>query len=250
MLLFRTYLFFLLSPLFLIGCKTSYRANIYSSENILIDTNIGLDSSILAYYQPFKIQLENEMNRQIGYSHRHLDKIRSQPEFLVGNFFADALLYLGKQLDPETEIALATKDGIRSELKQGPITVGSIYELMPFENSLTLLEIKGSDLMELCNFIAKTGGQPIAGFRMQIKDGEATNIRINDLPINMEANYKLVTYDYLANGGDHVKGILRPINRINSNYIIREQLIKYVEEQTKQGKAINTQLDGRITLLN
>lgn len=240
----------ILLPLYIVGCKTTYQPQVIHSHNIQVDSLIPSDSSILSYYQPFKHRLEKEMNRPIGYSNHHLTKVRSQPEFLVGNFFADALLYLGKQIDSDTQLALATKDGIRAELKEGPITVGSIYELMPFENTLTVLEINGIDLVELCDFIAKTGGQPIAGFTMEIKDGKAMNIQVNGKPINESTRYKLVTYDYLANGGDYIKGILNPISRQNTGKVIRDQLIEYIEEMTKQDNNINTQLDGRIIKVN
>lgn len=248
----RNYSSFLLYLAFigaLVGCKTSYKSQVAYKNNIVIDNTIPADSSIIAIYAPFKVKLENEMNRKIGYSDNFLSKIKSQPEFLVGNFFADAMLEIGKSVDPATQIALATKDGIRTELKQGPITVGSMFELMPFENTITVLELKGTDVLELCQFIAKSGGQPIAGFTMQIKEGMPTNIIIGEEPLDLAKNYKLVTYDYLANGGDYIKGITNPVNRINTDYTVREQLIKYVEGLTSKGQTVNTKLDGRITTI-
>ncbi len=234
----------------LIGCKTTYVSQASYSNNIVIDNKITPDSSIISFYTPYKIKLESEMNRQIGYSTNYLSKVRSQPEFLVGNFFADAMLHIGKQVDPETVIAVATKDGIRTEVKQGAITVGSMFEVMPFENTITILTLKGSDIAELCEFIAKTGGQPIAGFTMQIHKGKAANIKINGQALDLNKTYKLVTYDYLANGGDYIKGILNPVDRTNTTLTVRDQLIKYVEELTSKGQNVNTQLDGRITILN
>lgn len=246
----RSFIFLYAVLSILVGCKTKYVAQVSSANNIVIDKHITEDSSIVAFYTPYKIKLEKEMNRPIGYSDVFLSKIRSQPEFLVGNFFADALLHIGRQVDPETQIALATKDGIRTEVKQGQLTVRSMFELMPFENTITILELKGSDILELCEFIANTGGQPIAGFTMQIQNEKPVNIKINNQPLDVNKIYKLVTYDYLANGGDYMKGILNPVNRINTDNTVREELIKYVEELTKKGKTVNTQLDGRITILN
>lgn len=245
----RTIILFYAAVSLLIGCKTAYIPQVSNTTNIVINNEIQADSTIVAYYAPFKTQLEKEMNRQIGYSNHFLSKVRSEPEFLVGNFFADAMLHLGKQVDPETQLSLATKDGIRTELKKGPITVGSMFELMPFENTVTILELKGSDILQLCEFIAKTGGQPIAGFTMKIQNGKPVDIKIAGKPLDINKNYKLVTYDYLANGGDYITGILNPINRINTSFTIREQLIKYIEELTGKGKNVNTQLDGRITIL-
>lgn len=245
----RKFILFYATLSLLVGCKTKYLPQVAYTNNIVIDNTIPADSAIITFYIPYKEQLEKEMNRQIGYSNHFLTKVRSQPEFLVGNFFAEAMLHVAKDVDPETVISLATKDGIRSEVKQGPITVGSMFELMPFENTLTILELKGSDILELCHFIAKTGGQPIAGFTMKIKDEQPVDIMIAGQPIDVNKTYKLVTYDYLANGGDYIKGILNPIQRINTPFTVREQLIKYVEGLTSKGQHVNTQLDGRITIL-
>lgn len=245
----RTFILFYAALSLLVGCKTHYLPQVTNSNNIVIDNSIPADSAIIAFYTPYKTQLEKEMNTQIGYSNHFLTKVRSQPEFLVGNFFAEAMLHVAKKIDPQTELSLATKDGIRAEVKQGPITVGSMFEVMPFENTITILEIKGTDLLELCEFIAKTGGQPIAGFTMNIKDEKPVDIKIAGKALDPNKTYKLVTYDYLANGGDYIKGITNPINRINTPYTVREQLIKYVEELTSKGQNVNTQLDGRITIL-
>lgn len=189
------------------------------------------------------------MNRQIGFSETYLSKSNSEPESLIGNFFAGALLDIGKKIDPEVQLAIATKGGIRTEIKQGAITVGGIFELMPFENVISILELKGSDILELCTFIAKTSGQPIAGFTMDIQDGKPVNINIDGQPLDINKTYKLATYDYLANGGDYIQGILNPIKRFNSDKTVRAELIEYIEGLTKNGQKINTQLDGRIKII-
>ena len=237
------------SAMLLVSCKTSHIPIKSNPITYTINNTIAEDTSLVNYYTPFKLKMESEMNRVIGTSAQYLTKVRSQPEFLVGNFFADALLEIGRKIDPEVSIAVATKDGIRTEVKEGAVTVGSMFELMPFENMITVLELTGNDIFELCQFIAKTGGQPIAGFTMKIKDDEPVDILIGGIPLDRNQKYKLVTYDYLANGGDHIKGILNPLQRTNTTSRVREQLIEYVEGLTKRGQKVNTQLDGRITLI-
>ncbi len=238
-----------LTSLSMVGCKVTYHPS--ASENSLyrIDHTIEADSAIVNYYTPYKIQMEKEMNRQIGYSENFLSKNRSEGEFLAGNFFADAILAIGQGIDPQAQISIATKGGIRSEVKQGPITIGSMFEMMPFENAITILELSGKDIMTLANFVAKTGGQPIAGCSIVIKDGKVEEFLIQGQPIDLNKSYKLITYDYLANGGDYIEGIQSPIKRSDTTILVRKALIKYVEELTKQGKNINTTLDGRIKII-
>jgi 2',3'-cyclic-nucleotide 2'-phosphodiesterase (5'-nucleotidase family) len=243
------FLTILVAGLFLIGCKSPYLARENRPITYTINADLPEDTSIVNYYAPFKIAMEGEMNRQIGFSERFLNKSRTEPEFLVGNFFADALLEIGKKIDPTVEMSFSTKGGIRYELKQGSVTIGSIFELMPFENTITILEMKGSDLLILADFIASTGGQPIGGFSMTIKDGQVASIKLDGKTIDPEKSYKLVTYDYLANGGDNVKGLSNPLKRINTPILVREGIIEYVEQLTKENMKINTQLDGRIAII-
>ncbi|MFZ4861656.1 5'-nucleotidase C-terminal domain-containing protein [Sphingobacterium sp. Mn56C] len=240
----------LLGALSITSCKTPTYLNSSRTATIYpINATIETDSTIVKYYLPFKQQMESEMNRPIGYSEHFLSKSRSDAESLAGNFFADALLAIGKKVDPEVQIAIATKGGIRSELKQGTVTVGSMFEIMPFENTITVLTLSGQDIINLANFIAKTEGQPIAGFTLKIKGDKPADIRINGKELDVNATYKLVTYDYLANGGDYMEGVFHPIKRVNTATRVREGLIEYVEELTKAGKNINTKLDGRVTVI-
>ncbi|GGG87488.1 hypothetical protein GCM10007415_21570 [Parapedobacter pyrenivorans] len=212
-----------------------------------IDSTLTGDSTFLQLYAPYREQLEAEMNRVVGYTDVNLTHPRDVPETRLGNFFADALLAEGKKRHPDAELSFGTKGGLRIELQKGTITMGNLFELMPFENEMVLLELSGKSLLQLAQFIAATDGQPVAGLRMRIKDGKAIDITVAGKPLELSRTYKLITYDYLANGGDNSRGLSNPVSRTNLGLKVREALITYVGEQTRAGKHINTQLDGRIT---
>src|SRR5690606_801973 len=146
------------------------------------------------------------------------------------------------------DLAFATKGGIRNDLKAGDITVGHIFEVMPFENTLTVIELKGSQIRQLADYIAKTHGQPIAGMTLMISANGAQDIKIKGQPIDDNKLYKLVTYDYLANGGDNLTLLTQSVSRINYPQRMREGLIEYVSQLTKEGKEVNAVLDGRIKI--
>lgn len=212
-----------------------------------VDSTTVDDPDYVQFYAPYKKQLEVEMNRVVGRATVSLTKPSEVPETLLGNFFADVLLAQARKQVPDAEFAFGTKGGLRIELNQGPITIGNLFELMPFENEIVVLELTGEKVQQLAQFIAATGGQPVSGIRMEIENGIATNIRIGGKPIGPNQTYKLVTYDYLANGGDNSRGLDDPINRTNLGIKVREALIDYVSEKAQAGNDINTQLDGRIT---
>lgn len=230
-------------------CRTPQYSLQQEKINYKVDNSIAEDTAIVNYYIPFKHKLENEMNRVIGYTEYSLTRSRSQVETSAGNFFTDALLEIGKLQNPNAQVALATKGGIRADIKQGNVTVGNVFELMPFENAVTILELSGEDMNTLLHFIAKTEGQPVSGLKMDIKDGKPINVFIANQPFDINKTYKLVTYDYLANGGDYMEGLNNPIQRTDTGIIVRKGLIDYIEKLTKEGKTINTQIDGRIKVI-
>jgi len=213
---------------------------------VQIDSQLTEDPAYLKLYAPYKAQLDAEMNRVIGHADVALTKPANAPETRLGNFFSDAMLAEGKKQDPAAELSFGTKGGLRIELQKGAITIGNLFELMPFENEMVLLELSGESVIQLAQFIAASGGQPVSGLRMKIANDKATDITVAGKPLDPSRTYKLITYDYLANGGDNARGLGQPISRVDLGQKVREALIDYVSEQEKAGKHINTQLDGRI----
>ncbi len=232
----------------LASCKTQLQPTISKEQYYSIDSTWVADTAIVNYYLPYKGKLEAEMNRVIGFADHALTKSRDA-ESLVGNFFTDALLWKGQQLDPEVQVSFATKGGIRSELKAGDISVGNIFELMPFENAVTIVTLSGKDMLRLADFIAKTSGQPASGIQLLIEHGQVKEFLVQGQPIDPTASYKLVTYDYLANGGDYVTFLDQVIARKDYTQRVRETLMEYVSTQTKQGKHIQAKIDGRVRII-
>ncbi len=216
---------------------------------LVIDQTIAEDTSISNYIEPYKIQLDQAMNRVIGTAPENMIHNRNLPETNLSNFFSDALLAIGRSIDPEVSFSMATKDGIRSSIKQGDVTVRTVFELMPFENYITILTLKGTDVLRLADFIAKTNGQPVGNVKVKIQDKKLIEFKINNQVIDPNKTYKLVTYDFIANGGDHVEGLSNPIQSVTSSERVREALISHIEKLTKAGKKVESKLDGRVEII-
>ncbi|MFZ4261315.1 5'-nucleotidase C-terminal domain-containing protein [Sphingobacterium sp. HJSM2_6] len=232
------------------SCKTNYYQSQDSQKQMIaIDSKLEEDPKINTLVIPYRQQLEAKMSEVIGLSKESMAQNRSLAESQLGNFFADALLVIGKNMDASVDFSLATKDGMRSSIKQGNITVGNIFEFMPFENAITILELKGTDVLLLAKFIAETNGQPIAGASIVIKNKQLVSFLINKETIDPNKSYKLVTYDFVANGGDHVQGLSNPISRITAPSLVRESLIDYIQTLTKSGRQVEAALDGRVKII-
>ncbi|UPZ34895.1 5'-nucleotidase C-terminal domain-containing protein [Sphingobacterium sp. PCS056] len=213
-----------------------------------INKNTVDDGTIVAIYTPYKKQMQAEMNRIIGFSEVALTKEKA-PETLMGNFFTQALLVASAKVNNQADIAFATKGGIRNEIKAGDITIESVFEVMPFENQLTVMELNGEQIQQLANFIAATGGQPVTGITLSIQDKKPVNIQVQGKDLDLHKIYKVATYDYLANGGDNLDLFTHALKRTDYPQKVRESLMEYIASFTKKGQKINMQLDGRVKVI-
>ena len=240
-------LLLLLSILILGGCKVNHLSQQETEFYRLEQSQYGqADQEIEAIIAPYKENLDAQMNEVIGEVVSDLTKAR--PESTLGNWFADAVYEYSKRLTKdELAFALQNYGGVRiPSIPKGPLSRGKIYELMPFDNMILILDLDASTLKTLINKMAADGGWPVSKqLRYEIKDKKAVNITLNGTPIDDAKIYKVVIPDYIANGGGGCH-FLREKTRKDYGVLVRDALITYVEEQTAAGKKLNATLDGRI----
>ena len=214
--------------------------------HIVMADSIGDDPAIEALVAPFRARMGEEVRTVIGETAVLLAK--SVPEGTLGNFATDAMLWAARrEISEPVHMAMTNNGGLRIPIAPGPITVGQIFELMPFENMLSVLTLTGAQVQELADALAARRGEPIAGFTFRIEaSGEALvarDILVGGGPLDPSAEYRLVTNDYLANGGDDIAPFLNPVAREDLPVLLRDALIAYVREVG----VVRAEIEGRIT---
>jgi 2',3'-cyclic-nucleotide 2'-phosphodiesterase (5'-nucleotidase family) len=246
------FLFIAISGIF-VSCRVHYNINDNNTTaTVLAIDSISVpsdDSASLAIIAPYKTSLQDQMNEVLGYSERGMSK--DQPEGLLNNFIADLVLFMAnKYYQPhdssKINICLLNNGGLRGSIPKGAILMRSIFELVPFENRLVVLELSGSRAKEMFNYVAHENGMPIAGVQMGIKNEKAVNITINSVPFDTTGNYTVVTSDYLANGGDRYNFFMNPLKRTDLDQKVREAIVEYLKMLTGEGKTVDVKLDKRI----
>jgi 2',3'-cyclic-nucleotide 2'-phosphodiesterase (5'-nucleotidase family) len=207
------------------------------------------DSLSLEIIKPYKAELDKKINEILAYSERSLSK--QQPEGLLNNFVADLVLkksadYYKSIETAKIDICLLNYGGLRNPLPKGAITIGNVYELMPFENMVSVLTISGRNTEKLFNYVASKNGMPISGAKVGINNGKPVDILINNSPIDTSRSYRIATSDYLADGGDNMDFFLSPIKKTSLGVKLRDMIVEYLKEETAQGRTINVRLDKRI----
>ncbi|MEI7504584.1 MAG: 5'-nucleotidase [Paludibacter sp.] len=218
-----------------------------SSIKIPINKNADINSnqSYIAYLQPIKQKVDAEMDEVIGVAAETMTG--HSPESLLSNFSADvyrqaATDYMGSKVD----ISIVNLGGLRTVINAGNITLRKVFELMPFENELVVIWIKGDKLMELLQYFAGMGGEGISGLRMEIENGKAVNVSIHGNQLDNNKLYCIATNDYLAGGNDKMVQLAQFEKRVNTGVKIRTILLNFIKAETKKGNKIQSQLDGRI----
>lgn len=204
------------------------------------------DSALLAMISPYSKEMWVEMNEVIGQCAQPLHK--EKPEGTLNSWISDVMTsearrFSGKPVD----FGVSNYGGIRiNTLPAGPVTIGRIFEVMPFDNLLTIIEMPGKDVKVFLDHMASEGGWPVSKeLRFVIADSMATEIMINGLPLNLDQKYFVATSDYVANGGDQ-RHYLQELPRETLNYLIRDALIFHVKQLTQRGESIVVHKDGRI----
>ena len=162
-------------------------------EDKVLQIKIDPDSAILSIINPYKKGIDSVMNEILCYSNITMSK--NKPEGLLGNFVTDLCLEMFAE---KADICVMNNGGLRTELPNGNITRGKIYELMPFDNELVIITINKKEQEELFQYIISRKGEPFSG--MKINVDKLGNINMN----NIHSDIRVLTSDYLANGGDNM----------------------------------------------
>ena len=139
------------------------------------------------------------------------------------------------------------RGGLRVNLPKGDIKVVNIFELMPFDNDLILVKIKGEKLLEGVQTIIEKK-HSFSGLKIRVENDILMEATINYSLIDKEKIYTIVTSDYLANGGDNFLFLKDPVGFEKSKLKIREAIINYCIFLTENKKQIVPYTDGRLQI--
>jgi 2',3'-cyclic-nucleotide 2'-phosphodiesterase (5'-nucleotidase family) len=117
-------------------------------------------------------------------------------------------------------LALINAGGIRSAFLKGPITLGTLMTVLPFQNQLVVLNYTGQEILDILERAFtnkhKITGNPVITMpqwssTLQVYyNPEGTNwnkvinVSISGSPLDLDRTYRLVTNDYLMTGGDGI----------------------------------------------
>jgi len=175
---------------------------------------------------------ESKLGEVVGTTDKDLTHERFAGPSLLGEWVCEAMAKEAK-----TQIAITNGGGLRCPIEKGNITVGKMYELMPFDNTLVTMEIKGSDLKKVFeNGIGneKIGWVAISGVKIKYDLKRPFRDRIvnmtldNGEKIDSNKYYTVTTNDFMSVGGDGYD-FSKARNIVDTHLPIRDGLINQLK---------------------
>lgn len=223
----------------LTACKTASTlqlADVKTQKNISINNELRNDEEFVKVIEPYKQKLDKEMNQKI--SHTSVDLTKQGDNSNLGNLLADytfegADAWAKKNLQKSVDAALINIGGIRTTIGKGDVLLKNVFEVMPFENEVIIVKMKGSDLQGLFDYYAKTQvNNPVSHLYIETNNGQLTSSTINGKPVDPSKDYYIATSDYLALGGDNMKFFSKG-ESISTGIRLRDLFIEYFRKNSE-----------------
>ncbi len=230
---------------------TSTAPSVQSSqvELIPVDASIASDSLAEATIAPFKAIMNQQMQTVIGQAQKRLEK--TNVESHLGNFVVDAILSQARMVHSDhIDMAVIGNGGLRAPIPQGVVKVSTVYELMPFENTLYILELNGSQTMALFSYLADNQRTSVANSVVLLKDDQVHKLFINGAPFDPEGRYILAVSDYLAEGGGRMEFLKEAKVLERYPVKIRDLIIDQVKWLNNQGQMVDAHIEGRVKVIS
>ena len=208
----------------------------------------AMSQRVAAYIKPYHDSLDVGMNAVLIRSTKRLAK--GQPESEMGNLLCDLFLEMGSEkYGKPIDVSLTNSGGIRTEWQAGNITVGNVYEVMPFDNALVVLTLAGSDMKLFVEEYARRK-DPQAGMKVVIENGTNKPLEtlIGGQPLDSQRNYTIITSDYVANSSDYAKIFKNHVDYKVLNYLMRNAILDYLRRKGQQNAILDPQKDGRTSV--
>lgn len=159
----------------------------------------------------------------------------------LGELVADAQLWAVRQTRPEVDFAITNSGGLRADLPSGELTYRDLADVQPFANTLTTVELSGTQVHELFEQQWREDGrfskhaqsaEVSYTFDPQAEIGQRiTEVRIDGEPVDPEGSYEVAMNSYMATGGGGVDVALESGRTLDTGMNDLEAFVSYAQDR-------------------
>ena len=230
-------------------------------EPLIMDAAVIEDAPTLARIAELAVPLEEIRSKVVAEAAAEIDGSRENcrtKECGMGNLIAEAML--DRVADQGVTIALQNGGGVRAGVDAGPVTMGEVLKVLPFQNTLSTFEVTGEMLIAAlengASQIEEAAGRfvQVAGMMYTVDPAAPAGARISEVmvlvggdawaPIDQAAVYKVVSNNYVRGGGD---GFAMFVDAANA-YDFGPDLADVTADYMAKNSPFAPFTDGRITV--
>jgi len=201
----------------------------YDGEVVVADPDVTV---IVEYYEA---QVEEVKNEVIGETTTAITR-NYRYESAMGDWVTDIMR--DYEYAPGIDFAFTNSGGLREDIDAGPITFGEVFEAIPFDNTVVVVELDGSEVVQVLEegITGAHGVVQVSGLQFTFDYDAPVGSRIigdvidlsTGLPLDPTATYYVAVNDFMANGGDDY-GTLAANPQVNTYVLVRDLVVDWTK---------------------
>ncbi len=224
------------------------------AEVIPINATIPEDADIQKVIAPLATEIKATFDLPLVQAPQGLFRGRRGEENLLGYWVADVMRQAAQGvIGAPVRFAITNAGGLRANLRPGQLKVGDVFEAMPFENELVVIELTGAEIVQVVQEgILRRGGEPCSGVLAKIEGSpEQATLTVtwsDGSPIDPVATVKVATSDYLYGGGDSIPTLKKGRKPFTTGITLRQMLLDQCAALAKAKQDLLPPAPGRCTI--
>lgn len=191
---------------------------------------IEADETVLEIVKKYKTDLQPLLDEEVAKLDKDLSHDRNDGLTPLGIVVSEAMRKI-----TGADIAITNGGGIRAPLSAGMLTMGDLYTILPFDNTLYTMTLKGTDVIKAIEhgiMPANMGWGQFSGVKVWYDEtakagSRVTSVRLADgSKLDPNKEYKVVVNDFMATGGDGYD-FTNAKNMKDTNLVMRDEIVTY-----------------------
>lgn len=217
-------------------------------EMIALDSRFDakVDQAIASWLEPYTTGVDSLYKTPLFTASEALPQGSPQ----LKNFVSDFVYAQGSKFAKNIDFALVNDGGMRNSLPEGVVGEGHIRDVLPFHNTIAIVDMKGSDLIELLGVMANGSvtsvskhlqGEfvpPVRKDGATVSPSRVKSVTINGKPIDPERTYRIATIDYLAEGNDYLTPMKRSQRVYTDPVGLDDRIVQYYQQLKKSKRRV------------
>jgi len=244
------------------GDPVDWELQSFKYTPVPIDSHVPEDARVKELLEPYYDELTKEVQLDlvVGYAPQTIKRSGMEGgDSALGNIVTESMW---KRQGIETDFAMTNTTGMRADMYQGPVTVEDMYNIFPWQNTITKMFLSGRDVIELFDYAARRSQKrgcvsqiQLAGAKVELFCGPCTDsnrpkdwpqaretgkacaqkILIGGAEVQQDAQYELSTNNYIAQGGSGFYMLKANTTQHDTGINMRDALIDYIRQMKPCG---------------